>query len=568
MVAGAAIALSVGSTGAFFSDTETSTGNTFTAGAIDLKIDNESYVTNPLGRLVFNPGTSWALADLPGHLFFNFQDVKPGDIGEDTISLHVNNNDAWACMDATLTGTPENGVNEPEALVDTTAGTQDGELQNELHFVFWADDGDNVFEDGEATKIIKEGLAKDVFKQDAQKWVLADSASSVFGSGPLVGAQDYYIGKAWCLGDMTKTPISQDGIGKTGTGVGDSTNGPLVRGTGFTCSGVNSTNITQTDGISVDVSFDVTQARHNDRFVCNQSTKLTLVKSVDNTAGGSAVATAWTLDAAGPTHIAGVTGNVAVTNAVVTPGVYNLSESPSISGYTPSAWACVGGVQNDNDTVTLAQGDAVTCTITNTFVQDTAKLTIHKVVVNNHHGNNSVADFPLSAKNDTTTTSYPAVSDIQITVPVAPGGSVYTVRETGASGNYQATFSGDCNVGTHKLTLLPNDVKSCTITNVDLQPSIKLIKAVTGTPPLALPEDFDMFVTNIVDLSTNAVPSGTSVLLESNTAYKITEAAFAGYTPVSVIGTSSLGQPCPALGDPITLQEGEAITCTITNNKI
>ena len=36
-------AVAVGVTGAFFSDTETSTGNTFTAGAIDLKVDSEQH---------------------------------------------------------------------------------------------------------------------------------------------------------------------------------------------------------------------------------------------------------------------------------------------------------------------------------------------------------------------------------------------------------------------------------------------------------------------------------------------------------------------------------------------
>ena len=35
-----AIAIGGGMTGAFFSDTETSSGNTFTAGAIDLQIDS------------------------------------------------------------------------------------------------------------------------------------------------------------------------------------------------------------------------------------------------------------------------------------------------------------------------------------------------------------------------------------------------------------------------------------------------------------------------------------------------------------------------------------------------
>ena len=34
--------MAVGSTGAFLSDTELSTGNVFAAGAIDLKIDKES----------------------------------------------------------------------------------------------------------------------------------------------------------------------------------------------------------------------------------------------------------------------------------------------------------------------------------------------------------------------------------------------------------------------------------------------------------------------------------------------------------------------------------------------
>mgnify|MGYP001600450916 FL=1 len=64
MVAAVAV-LAVGATGAFFSDTETSTGNIFTAGAIDLQIDNESYVTSTsTGELVANANTSWSLRDL------------------------------------------------------------------------------------------------------------------------------------------------------------------------------------------------------------------------------------------------------------------------------------------------------------------------------------------------------------------------------------------------------------------------------------------------------------------------------------------------------------------------
>ena len=101
-------AVVVGATGAFFSDTETSSGNTFTAGAIDLGIDNESYYNG-----VRNEGTSWAISyDLDdgagpstgdAYLFFDFKDLKPGDWGEDTIGVTVNNNDAYACAYVKLT---------------------------------------------------------------------------------------------------------------------------------------------------------------------------------------------------------------------------------------------------------------------------------------------------------------------------------------------------------------------------------------------------------------------------------------------------------------------------------
>ena len=71
----ATLAIIAGSSTAFFSDTETSTDNIFQAGAIDLKIDNESYYNGEPSA-----STSWDLKDLEeGDLFFNFTDLKPGD---------------------------------------------------------------------------------------------------------------------------------------------------------------------------------------------------------------------------------------------------------------------------------------------------------------------------------------------------------------------------------------------------------------------------------------------------------------------------------------------------------
>jgi hypothetical protein len=255
-----ASALLAGGTGAFLGDAETSTGNTFATGVIDLKVDNESYVTDNDGKLVFSPSTSWALGGLAGKLFFNFLDIKPGDIGEDTISLHVSTNNAWACMNIALTATPENGQNEPEAAVDPTSGINDGELQNNLYFAFWADDGDNVYEQGE--QIFKEGLVKDIF--NGQNWTLADASKNIWGgTGPIAANATKYIGKAWCFGAMGKTPKAQDGQGKTGN------NGPLIRGTGFSCQGQDVGNIVQSDGIKADVSFLVAQSRNNASYLCS-----------------------------------------------------------------------------------------------------------------------------------------------------------------------------------------------------------------------------------------------------------------------------------------------------------
>jgi len=96
-----------------------------------------------------------------------------------------------------------------------------------------------------------------------------------------------------------------------------------------------------------------------------QPAHLTLTKSIDNTGGGTAAATDWTLSATGPTSISGTTGSPAVTNAVVSPGTYTLAETGP-SGYTPGAWRCTGGGLTGSS-LSLAAGDNASCSITNTF---------------------------------------------------------------------------------------------------------------------------------------------------------------------------------------------------------
>jgi predicted ribosomally synthesized peptide with SipW-like signal peptide len=246
-------AVAIGATTAYFSDTETSTGNTFSAGAIDLKIDNESYYNGEPSE-----GTSWELSDLTDEVFFNFQDLKPGDYGEDTISVHVDSNDAWACANITLTGAPDNGIVEPESEAgDQTDGDWEGELDDELNFIFWADDGDNVLEERE--EVLLSGKASDLPQGDDNSgatYTLADSNYNAFNQqGPLTGGQTYYIGKVWCFGELDITPLTQDDYDpETADNV--------------SCDGAPVTNLSQTDSVIGDISFTAVQSRNNDNFTC------------------------------------------------------------------------------------------------------------------------------------------------------------------------------------------------------------------------------------------------------------------------------------------------------------
>jgi len=245
-VIGAVAAIVIGGTVAYFSDVETSTGNTFTAGSIDLKIDNTCYLN---GKPV--EGCTWGLTDLTDQLFFKFKDLKPGDWGEDTVSMHVYNNDAWACVTFKNLANDDNTCTEPEDADDlpntpgcwTTSQAGEGELAQNLYFVFWADDGNNIWETNEP--ILMQGLASDVL--GGKTYPIADSTFSIAGQGkPLKGSTTYYIGKAWCFGTITMT------------------------GGHPTCNGEEVTNASQSDSLTGDIIFYAEQARNNADFVCGR----------------------------------------------------------------------------------------------------------------------------------------------------------------------------------------------------------------------------------------------------------------------------------------------------------
>lgn len=356
-------ALAFGATGAFFSDTETSTANVFAAGAIDLQIDNESYYNG-----VLNDETTWEQTDLTVEKFFDFLDLKPDDYGEDTISLHVATNDAYLCANVTLTSNDDNDCTEPEGEVDDSCGdpgSDEGELAGLVNFLWWADDGDNVLEEDE--EVITQGNFGQLGVGNSYPLAFADSDENIWTGqgGPVPGNETLYIGKAWCFGDIAEAALPQEDYDSPADdNDGNQTAGEPEDG-GITCDGTALNNESQTDSLTADISFEAYQARHNDDFQCDvpqgPRTTLTLVKEVLSDANNP---TEWTLEADGPTPLSGVSGSGAVTDVDVDAGSYNLSESGP-GGYTASNWSCIGGTQDDADTVSIAEGQQVICTITN-----------------------------------------------------------------------------------------------------------------------------------------------------------------------------------------------------------
>jgi predicted ribosomally synthesized peptide with SipW-like signal peptide len=298
--AGAVASLAIAATGAFFSDTEVSEDNVLAAGALDLKIDSTAHYAGMVCQLTDNGyvwvdetpdnpndnprpellGTAcvgtWELKDLEeGDTFFDLIDIKPGDGGENTISLHVFDNDAWGrirlenVLDEDVDCTePETESSDPECSAEPPVPGE-GELSESLAWEVWLDqgqvpgfqnypnddlpddpgEGDNIRQkdepvfDGRGIQEDGSVLLSQYLRQAYRQFCTVGDGVPAEGVSPdghdnygnchglaldgrLVGSATYYIGVAWSL------------PGEVGNEV-------------------------QTDSIFADIAFDVEQHRNN-----------------------------------------------------------------------------------------------------------------------------------------------------------------------------------------------------------------------------------------------------------------------------------------------------------------
>ena len=231
-------AIFVGRTIALYSDFELSNQNSFTAGVIDLEVANTNETSsNPTegNNLI------WDFGKAIGN-FFNFSNVKPSDFGSDTIGLRVKTNPAWMCMRISNIRSTDQIDTKAELLDDSNASK--GELDEEISFVFWNDSNKNNAVDNNETILYDGKIGSDLY------FPIADSKKNLFGmvGNPLVPNNIYSIQKAWCLGEWNKNV------------------------TPWACDGTMLNNRTQGDQFLADVEFLAIQERHNQDFVCPETT--------------------------------------------------------------------------------------------------------------------------------------------------------------------------------------------------------------------------------------------------------------------------------------------------------
>ncbi|UUI72676.1 VWA domain-containing protein [Cellulomonas xiejunii] len=215
----------------------------------------------------------------------------------------------------------------------------------------------------------------------------------------------------------------------------------------------------------------------------DQPATLTLTKDVGNDHGGTAEPADWTLTAAGPTTVTGTSGSDAVTGAEVNAGAYALSEADGPADYTAGAWSCEGGSLSGS-TVTVTNGEDVTCTIVNTF--DAPRLTLVKVVLNEQGGTAVPEDWTLRAAGPETVSG--ATRGATVTdVPVEPGR--YTLSELDGPEGYTSEgwecedADGPVALDGDVVDLAAGDATTCTVTNTDRQAGARWTAFKISDPP-------------------------------------------------------------------------------------
>lgn len=318
---------------------------------------------------------------------------------------------------------------------------------------------------------------------------------------------------------------------------------------------------------------DVTAGDDTDTHVRPQ---LTVVKHVVDDDGGTASASAFTMSLTGTNLTSSsFAGSEAGTTVSLDPGAYSADETNTgPSGYTESRTdSCDSANSGVGD---LAYGDTRTCTITND--DQPASLTIVKHVVNDDGGSAAAGDFTMDVTAGSPSANHFAGSEAGQTITVDAGS--YSVDESGGPAGYAESRSASCDG-----TLAPGGSATCTITNDDVAPTLKIAKTTDpastgtfdftaeGTAGAADPAPFGTVTAGVASFTIDGGADTGAQAVKAGS-YRITETGPHAGTlgtwvldDVTCAGATAV-DPHPAAGYvDVTLGSGDAASCTFANHR-
>ncbi|MCR2802229.1 SpaA isopeptide-forming pilin-related protein [Microbacterium sp. zg-Y818] len=297
---------------------------------------------------------------------------------------------------------------------------------------------------------------------------------------------------------------------------------------------------------------------------------LTLVKEIVNDNGGTAVPEDWNQrltaqPAAGETLVFDHSETIGVPG-----GTYTLAEIDQLAGYELTGLSCTTGQTSlTSPTVTVPNGDNVTCTFVNDDIAPT--LTLVKTIANDDGGTAAATDWTLSAATPGGPDLSGATGAAAVTAVTVPANSEYTLAETGPDGYDWSSLScdngADASVADPTLTLALDEDVTCTFVNDDVPGTLTLLKQVVNDDGgTAVPTDWNQALT--------AQPAGgTAIAFDHDVSQQVTAGEYTlaesggpeGYEWTALTcstGSTTLESPA------VTVANGEEVICSFTNDDV
>ncbi|MEX2341057.1 MAG: hypothetical protein WD605_01935 [Candidatus Paceibacterota bacterium] len=225
------------STRAFFSDTETSQANAFTAGSLTMQVaQTNSTPENSHGDSTFN---QWS----DNRTLFTYGGLIPGDSSTADWALEPTQ-ESWACL-------------KPDVTSNTNG------MKNYVEIAYWNDTNNNgLYNPGAGENI-------NSFDLTDSDWLPVEDSSGAVGDDGVMTDGSYRVGYAYCFGSFER-----DGSGDL-----------VIQNNKPVCDGSDVTNSQQNGQVEGSMYFYAEQKLNNDNFVCSSLNPVNAPQT--HTIGGS-----------------------------------------------------------------------------------------------------------------------------------------------------------------------------------------------------------------------------------------------------------------------------------------